>query len=266
MDQWGTLTPCVGIHTVGADNNSVRAHHSRVQHKAQCIPRLPSGVSYLFQSHHAPSIEMSSYITLLAALDCIYTNKSSQGKMLPQESTVACSPKSPTQKQVWFNLPSKDDLGNSLQLSTNLAGFLKHPEGATDEQCDTWCSPTLVATCSLVWPKMAIPGRESNQQHSTTSRGATPRSGTTHPLALQPWGTLPYMTQSRPNQTAQGVGQGICWGDEDATQLVARVPDSEPGVIKRGCTAAGQETGCRFLILHSSIQRNGLVGSSSQPP
>ena len=43
------------------------------------------------------------------------------------------SPKSPTQKVVHFDLTNLDDLGNSLQMPLDLAGFLKWPEGAADE-------------------------------------------------------------------------------------------------------------------------------------
>ena len=43
------------------------------------------------------------------------------------------------------------------------------------------------------------------------------------------------------------------------------VCDPESGVLKRGHTAAGQETGCGILTSHSSIQRNRLVESFSQP-
>ena len=44
-----------------------------------------------------------------------------------------CLPKSPVQKVVWFDLMSQDDLGDSPQMPTNLAGFLEWPEGAADE-------------------------------------------------------------------------------------------------------------------------------------
>ena len=46
------------------------------------------------------------------------------------------------------------------------------------------------------------------------------------------------------------MAQGV---DEETTHLVAWVPHSEPGVLERGCTAAGQETGFGFLTSHSSI-------------
>ena len=59
---------------------------------------------------------------------------------------------------------------------------------------------------------------------------------------------------------SQGVDQGIHWGDEDVTQLVTRVYDSEPGVLERGQTAAGQETGFGFLTSCSSIERKKVDG------
>ena len=49
------------------------------------------------------------------------------------EPTVECSPKSPAQKLVQFDLPNLDDLGDALQLPTDLAGFLEWPEDATTE-------------------------------------------------------------------------------------------------------------------------------------
>ena len=49
----------------------------------------------------------------------------------------------------------------------------------------------------------------------------------------------------------------------ESTQLVAGVPLFVPGMCRRApcnlCTAAGQETGCRFLTSHSPIQEIGVM-------
>ena len=83
------------------------------------------------------------------------------------------------------------------------------------------------------------------------------------------WSQTQTSHHARPDQTAKGLGQGICWEDERTTQLVAWVPPFVPGVCRRApcdlCTAADQETGCWFLTSHSPIVENRVVGSSSQP-
>ena len=139
---------------------------------------------------------MGSYLALSVSLNWNYTNKSPGKGVSPawlgpaltcpvrcshslQKSTVACSSKSPAQKLVQFDLLNQDDLGNSPQLPMNMTSFLERPKGATNEWCDAQGSPTPVATCPMVRPKMAIPKRVNDQQCSTTAKGATPRSGTT---------------------------------------------------------------------------------------
>ena len=77
---WGTLTPHIGTHRVGAHNSSgVRAHHRGVQHQVRHVAILPSGV---LPGHHAPSLEMSGYIDLPAALNGSHTNRSPWEKEL----------------------------------------------------------------------------------------------------------------------------------------------------------------------------------------
>ena len=91
---------------------------------------------------------MSGYITLPADLNYSHT-KNLQGKEFawPSQELLWHTPwgihihgnqllsahsKSPAQKLVWFDLPNLDDLGNALQLPTDLAGFLKWPKDAAN--------------------------------------------------------------------------------------------------------------------------------------
>ena len=94
---------------------------------------------------------------------------------------INCSilaPKSCTEDgAVWSPKPGWS--GCPTHLPTNLAGFPKWPESATDEWCDALGLPTPMGTYPLVWPKITVPKRESNQWHSTAARGATPRSDAT---------------------------------------------------------------------------------------
>ena len=78
----------------------------------------------------------------------------------------------PTQKQVCFDLSSPGDLGDPLQLPDNLVSFLKWPEGATNEWCDTWGVTTPAANCL----EMTEPNKVSGQWHTTPTRGARPKS------------------------------------------------------------------------------------------
>ena len=70
---WGTLTPCMGICTVGADSDSsLRAHHRGVQHRVRHISGLLEGVP--------PGIShICGYTTLPAALNGSYTDKNPKG-------------------------------------------------------------------------------------------------------------------------------------------------------------------------------------------
>ena len=156
---WGTLTPHVGAHTVGADNSSrVSACYRVVQCQVRHVPRLPPGV---LPGHHAPSLEMSGYITLPTALNGSHTNKSCQGKELawPNWESLqhalwgAHSHCRNGLKHAYPRVPhrSRCDLISWAwmiwvihQLSTNLAGFLEQPEDATDYWCDAQRLPAPV--------------------------------------------------------------------------------------------------------------------------
>ena len=41
--QWGTLSPGIGICTIGADHSGTRVDHQKIHYKVRCIPRLPLG-------------------------------------------------------------------------------------------------------------------------------------------------------------------------------------------------------------------------------
>ena len=128
----------------------------------RCIPRLPPDVSHLCQCHHAPRRDKWLHHSYGCPPLQLHQQESPGedvsptwlGTALthtawhswsPQESTVACLPKSPTQKQVWFNFQSQDDLGDSLQLPTNLAGFLN---GLKVPQM----SNVMLSICLPLWP------------------------------------------------------------------------------------------------------------------
>ena len=149
---------------------------------------------------------MDGYLTLPAALNYNYTNESpGRGIILarlgttlthparcshsPQKLTVACLPKSPAQKLVWFNLMNQDDLCNSPQLPMNLTSFLIWSGSAANEWCDAWDSPTPTATCPRVDPRWQC--QRGGMTSSTPHRPSKPHPGLVppHPLGLQPWRT-----------------------------------------------------------------------------
>ena len=91
----------------------------------------------------------------------------------PQESLHECLPRSLIQRQVWLDLPNLGDLGDALQLPTDLASFLKQSEDAINEGGDAQHPHAPLATGPPMLPK-----RESDQQHPTTAGEARSKSGT----------------------------------------------------------------------------------------
>ena len=104
--------------------------------------------------HHSPQPEISGYITPTTPSRINYM-----------------------QKQVWFNLLSPEDLDNLPQLSADLASFLEWPGKWGDAQSLS----NLMAAYPAIWPEMNVLREEGDQWHSTTARGARPKSGTTPP-------------------------------------------------------------------------------------
>ena len=92
-------------------------------------------------------------------------------------STLKWSPTDPAPKQVWLNLP--DDLGDTLQLSPDLASFLA--EDTSDKWSNTQCLPAHSFTSTPILQK-----RDRDQWHSTPPGGAQPKASTassTRPVA-----------------------------------------------------------------------------------
>ena len=165
--QWQeALTPHIDSHAVGGDNSSVRAHH-------RGGPTL-KGKRHFWTPGRSPSRHVLP--SLAPPLSPTGNNWLYCFSHPPQEPTSACSSKSPQQKHEWFDLMHQDDLGDLPQLSVDLASFLEQPEGATDECQDAQSSTTPMAKRPLVRPGTTKPKRVSDQQHSTTIRGARPRS------------------------------------------------------------------------------------------
>ena len=108
-------------------------------------------------------------------------------------STLMCLPPDPAQRQVSFNLP--DDLGNTLQLPTDMVSFLG--EDATDEQRVKlnislspqaqahWCCQRRIETSGIPplleepclrpapphWPGLWLPGGPFQMQYNTRPTG-----------------------------------------------------------------------------------------------
>ena len=93
-----------------------------------------------------------------------------------QTHTIKCS--APAQKHVHLNLA--DNLGDALQLPTDLPSFLKWPEEATDVQSNAQCPLVPSATGSQNLLK-----RDRNWWHPTTAV-ATGGARSKYPTMLDP--------------------------------------------------------------------------------
>ena len=112
--------------------------------------------------------------------------------------------------------------------------------------------------------------RQPSQRGRVTS-GTLQLPGEPHPgpallhlQGLQLWGNCTHTTKCWTLLNSPGTGSGHALGEWENHPTGGLSSSLCTRGLKRGCTAADQETGCKFLTSHNQIWKNGMVESWSQ--